>query len=47
MTRGVTKGEKARAVVSKIGGRVKEGDEGEGIWLMDFIYLQILHMKEN
>jgi hypothetical protein len=21
------------------GERVKEGDEGEGIWLMDFIYL--------
>jgi hypothetical protein len=28
------------------GGGVNEGDEGEGIWLMDFIYLYEIEPKK-
>jgi hypothetical protein len=27
------------------GGRVNEGNEGEGIWLMDFIYLYEIELR--
>jgi hypothetical protein len=27
------------------GGRMNEGDEGEGIWLMDFIHLYVIEQR--
>jgi hypothetical protein len=30
----------------EVGRRVNEGDEGEGIWLMDFLYINEIEQRD-